>query len=66
GEGSRMVVADCANVIFADFTGAVGVIGHAHTRGGTEYTAGLDYHDQPDGRRPTACHPLIKASLVAT
>ncbi|MGK4583377.1 M4 family metallopeptidase [Kitasatospora sp. HPMI-4] len=46
-DGSEMVFGDGDNVIFTDFTAAVDVIGHELTHGVTQYTAGLDYQDQP-------------------
>ncbi|MDH6125252.1 M4 family metallopeptidase [Kitasatospora sp. GP82] len=46
-DGSQMVFGDGDNVIFTDFTASVDVIGHELTHGVTQYTAALDYHDQP-------------------
>ncbi|MER5637350.1 M4 family metallopeptidase [Kitasatospora sp. NPDC002227] len=45
-DGSRMVFGDGDGVIFNDFTVSVDVIGHELTHGVTQYSAGLDYHDQ--------------------
>jgi Zn-dependent metalloprotease len=41
-----MVFGDGDGVIFTDFTGSLDVIGHELTHGVTEYTAGLEYHNQ--------------------
>ncbi|GAA2258159.1 MULTISPECIES: M4 family metallopeptidase [Kitasatospora] len=46
-DGSQMVFGDGDDIVFTDFTAAVDVIGHELTHGVTQYTAGLDYHDQP-------------------
>ncbi|MEV7779092.1 M4 family metallopeptidase [Kitasatospora sp. NPDC088351] len=46
-DGHRMVFGDGDNVIFGDFTACVDVIGHELTHGVTQFTAGLDYQDQP-------------------
>lgn len=46
-DGRRMVFGDGDQVLFADFTGALDVIGHELTHGVTETTAGLEYHNQP-------------------
>ena len=45
--GEQMVFGDGDGTIFTGFTGAIDVIGHELTHGVTQYTAGLDYHDQP-------------------
>jgi Zn-dependent metalloprotease len=44
--GRVMVFGDGDGVIFSDFTGSLDVIGHELTHGVTEFTAGLDYHNQ--------------------
>jgi Zn-dependent metalloprotease len=46
-DGNRMVFGNGDNVIFKDFTGDVDVPGHELTHGVTQYTAGLQYKDQP-------------------
>ena len=46
-DGTRMVFGNGDNVIFQDFTGDVDVPGHELTHGVTQYTAGLQYTDQP-------------------
>jgi len=46
-DGTRMVFGNGDNVIFQDFTGDVDVPGHELSHGVTQYTAGLQYHDQP-------------------
>jgi Zn-dependent metalloprotease len=46
-DGERMVFGNGDNVIFKDFTGDVDVPGHELTHGVTQYTAGLQYTDQP-------------------
>jgi Zn-dependent metalloprotease len=46
-DGQRMVFGNGDNIIFKDFTGDVDVIGHELTHGVTQYTAGLQYTDQP-------------------
>jgi Zn-dependent metalloprotease len=46
-DGQEMVFGDGDNVLFTGFTGAIDVIGHELTHGVTQYTAALDYHDQP-------------------
>ena len=46
-DGQEMVFGDGDGVIFGDFTGSLDVIGHELTHGVTEYSAGLEYHDQP-------------------
>ncbi|MEU5597465.1 M4 family metallopeptidase [Streptomyces sp. NPDC020298] len=45
--GEQMVFGDGDNEIFLDFTIPVDVIGHELTHGVTQYTANLEYHDQP-------------------
>jgi Zn-dependent metalloprotease len=45
-DGQEMVFGDGDGVIFTDFTGSLDVIGHELTHGVTEYTAGLEYHNQ--------------------
>ena len=44
--GRVMVFGDGDGVIFSDFTGSLDVIGHELTHGVTEFTAGLEYHNQ--------------------
>jgi Zn-dependent metalloprotease len=46
-DGTRMVFGNGDNIIFKDFTGDVDVPGHELTHGVTQYTAGLEYTDQP-------------------
>ncbi len=46
-DGTRMVFGNGDNVIFKDFTNDVDVPGHELTHGVTQYTAGLQYTDQP-------------------
>ncbi len=46
-DGTRMVFGNGDNVIFQDFTHDIDVPGHELTHGVTQYTAGLEYHDQP-------------------
>lgn len=46
-DGTRMVFGNGDNVIFQDFTNDVDVPGHELTHGVTQYTAGLEYTDQP-------------------
>lgn len=45
-DGSQMVFGDGDGDLFLDFTVSVDVIGHELTHGVTQYTAGLEYHDQ--------------------
>jgi len=45
-DGQEMVFGDGDGVIFTDFTGSLDVIGHELTHGVTEFTAGLEYHNQ--------------------
>ena len=46
-DGSEMVFGDGDGVLFTDFTKSLDVIAHELTHGVTEFTAGLDYHNQP-------------------
>ncbi|MQS12143.1 M4 family metallopeptidase [Streptomyces kaniharaensis] len=46
-DGHRMVFGDGDGEIFGDFTACIDVIGHELTHGVTQFTAGLEYHDQP-------------------
>jgi Zn-dependent metalloprotease len=46
-DGERMVFGNGDNKIFKDFTNDVDVPGHELTHGVTQYTAGLEYEDQP-------------------
>jgi Zn-dependent metalloprotease len=46
-DGTRMVFGNGDNAIFVDFTNDVDVTGHELTHGVTQYTAGLQYTDQP-------------------
>jgi Zn-dependent metalloprotease len=45
--GRQMVFGDGDGRIFSDFTGSLDVIAHELTHGVTEFTAGLEYHNQP-------------------
>ncbi len=45
-DGRQMVFGDGDGIIFTGFTKALDVIGHELTHGVTQFTAGLDYHDQ--------------------
>ena len=45
-DGQQMVFGDGDGVIFSDFTGSLDVIAHELTHGVTEFTAGLEYHNQ--------------------
>lgn len=45
--GSQMVYGDGDGQIFNRFTISIDVIGHELTHGVTQYTAALEYHDQP-------------------
>jgi Zn-dependent metalloprotease len=45
--GSEMVFGDGDGVLFTDFTKSIDVIAHELTHGVTEFTAGLQYHNQP-------------------
>lgn len=44
--GKQMVFGDGDNIIFRDFTRSLDVVGHELTHGVTEFTAGLEYHNQ--------------------
>ena len=44
--GKQMVFGDGDNIIFRDFTRSLDVIGHELAHGVTEFTAGLEYHNQ--------------------
>jgi Zn-dependent metalloprotease len=46
-DGTRMVFGNGDNIIFRDFTSDLDVPGHELTHGVTQYTAGLEYTDQP-------------------
>ncbi|MFE5585264.1 M4 family metallopeptidase [Kitasatospora sp. NPDC056531] len=46
-DGQRMVFGDGDGEIFGDFTACIDVIGHELTHGVTQFTAGLEYQDQP-------------------
>jgi Zn-dependent metalloprotease len=45
-DGQRMVFGDGDGELFTGFTGALDVIAHELTHGVTEFTAGLEYHNQ--------------------
>jgi Zn-dependent metalloprotease len=45
-DGSEMIFGDGDGVLFTDFTKSLDVIAHELTHGVTQFTAGLDYHDQ--------------------
>ncbi len=45
-DGRQMVFGDGDGRLFSDFTGCLDVIAHEWTHGVTEFTAGLDYHNQ--------------------
>jgi Zn-dependent metalloprotease len=45
--GKQMVFGDGDNIIFTNFTRSLDVIGHELTHGVTEFSAGLEYHNQP-------------------
>jgi Zn-dependent metalloprotease len=47
--GNQMVYGDGDGNIFIDFTGSPDVIGHELTHGVTQYSAGLNYSDEPGG-----------------
>ncbi len=47
--GNQMTYGDGDGAIFLDFTLASDVIGHELTHGVTQYSAGLDYTDEPGG-----------------
>ena len=44
--GSEMIFGDGDGVLFTDFTNSLDVIAHELTHGVTEFTAGLEYHNQ--------------------
>jgi Zn-dependent metalloprotease len=46
-DGQRMVFGDGDGELFGGFTKSLDVIAHELTHGVTEFTAGLDYHNQP-------------------
>lgn len=46
-DGQRMLFGDGDGVNFTDFTKSLDVIGHELTHGVTQFTADLDYHNQP-------------------
>jgi Zn-dependent metalloprotease len=46
-DGQQMVFGDGDGIIFTDFTKSLDVIGHELTHGVTQFTAGLEYHDEP-------------------
>jgi Zn-dependent metalloprotease len=46
-DGREMVFGDGDGRMFTDFTKSLDVIGHELTHGVTEFTAGLEYHNQP-------------------
>jgi len=45
-DGTEMIFGDGDGVLFTDFTKSLDVIAHELTHGVTEYTAGLEYHNQ--------------------
>jgi len=45
-DGSQMVFGDGDDMLFTDFTKSLDVIAHELTHGVTEFTAGLEYHNQ--------------------
>ena len=45
-DGSQMVFGDGDGMLFTDFTRSLDVIAHELTHGVTEFTAGLEYHNQ--------------------
>lgn len=45
-DGSEMIFGDGDGVLFTDFTASLDVIAHELTHGVTEFTAGLEYHNQ--------------------
>src|SRR5262249_55590064 len=45
-DGREMVFGDGDGRLFTDFTKSLDVIGHELTHGVTEFTAGLEYHNQ--------------------
>lgn len=46
-DGQQMVFGDGDGTIFTDFTMSLDVIAHELAHGVTQFTAGLDYHNQP-------------------
>jgi Zn-dependent metalloprotease len=46
-DGQRMVFGDGDGRLFTDFTKSLDVIGHELTHGVTEFSAGLEYHNEP-------------------
>ncbi len=46
-DGQQMNFGDGDSVIFTDFTRSLDVIAHELTHGVTQFTAGLEYHNQP-------------------
>lgn len=46
-DGQQMVFGDGDGVMFTDLTGSIDVIAHELTHGVTEFTSGLEYHNQP-------------------
>jgi Zn-dependent metalloprotease len=44
--GKQMVFGDGDNIIFRDFTRSLDVVGHELAHGVTEFSAGLEYHNQ--------------------
>jgi Zn-dependent metalloprotease len=46
-DGRQMVFGDGDGIVFVGFTKAIDVIGHELTHGVTQYTAKLEYQDQP-------------------
>jgi Zn-dependent metalloprotease len=46
-DGREMVFGDGDGILFSDFTRSLDVIAHELTHGVTEFTAGLEYHNQP-------------------
>jgi Zn-dependent metalloprotease len=46
-DGREMIFGDGDGVLFTDFTKSLDVIAHELTHGVTEFTAGLEYHNQP-------------------
>jgi Zn-dependent metalloprotease len=45
-DGAEMIFGDGDGVLFTDFTNSLDVIAHELTHGVTEFTAGLNYHNQ--------------------
>jgi Zn-dependent metalloprotease len=45
-DGREMVFGDGDGILFTDFTSSLDVIGHELAHGVTEFTAGLEYHNQ--------------------